>query len=458
MTAGRHARMDVAREVTATFPDWATRVERGRPVRPDRLLTRSPLERPAGPAPSGLARRIVVALLERFDQGHLEVVDVDGSVHRFGPPDDPLRARVELRDDRAWRALLAGGSAGYGRGFVEGWWHSDDPVTVTRIIIRNLDRLDEIRNTWARVTRVPRDAMARFAPRTTRRRNRDDIATHYDIGNEFYATFLDETMTYSSAVFADADEELVDASRRKYQRLLDKLGVARGDEVLEIGSGWGGFASHAVGSTGCSVTTTTISEAQHAAVVERMRTEQLADRVVPLQLDWRDLPSLGHRFDRVVSIEMIEAVDWRDYRAYFSTIERCLAADGMVGVQAICLPDRRYQAAKFRNDFIRRFVFPGGFLPSPGALVDAACTRGRLQLVDVEDISAHYAETLRRWRVRFEASLDAVGAMGLDGRFQRLWRMYLSYCEAAFRERYCTVQQFVFVGPEWRGELRPRSC
>ncbi|MDX2378332.1 MAG: cyclopropane-fatty-acyl-phospholipid synthase family protein [Acidimicrobiia bacterium] len=398
----------------------------------------------------------MVALLDRFDHGNLEVVDLDGSVRRFGPERGEPRARVEVRDDRAWRSLLTGGSAGFGRGFVEGWWHSDDPMTVTRVIIGNLHRLDEVRNSWARVTRAPRDAIARLAPRTTRRSNRDDIATHYDISNAFYAQFLDETMTYSSAIFATADEPLAMASRRKYQRLLDKLDVGAHHELLEIGSGWGGFASHAVREAGCSVTTTTISDEQHRTLVARMAREGISEDVTPLQLDWRDLPSLGRSFDRVVSIEMIEAVDWRDYRSYFSTIERCLAPDGMVGVQAICFPDRRYQAAKFRNDFIRSFVFPGGFLPSTGALVDAACTKGRLQLIDVEDISAHYAETLRRWRTSFDNSLDAVEELGLDSRFQRLWRMYLAYCEAAFRERYCTVQQLVFAGPEWRGQLSLR--
>jgi cyclopropane-fatty-acyl-phospholipid synthase len=399
---------------------------------------------------------VVVTLLARFQYGRLEVVDVDGSVRRFGPERSELRARVEIRDDRAWRSLLTGGSAGYGRGFVEGWWHSDDPMTVTRIIIGNLDGLDDIRNTWAQLVRGPRDAIARLGPRATRRRNRDDIATHYDIGNDFYALFLDETMTYSSAVFADAVEPLSVASGRKYQRLLDKLAVRSNHELLEIGSGWGGFASHAVRETGCAVTTTTISEEQHRAVAERMDREGLSERVTPLQLDWRDLPSIGRTFERVVSIEMIEAVDWRDYRSYFSTIERCLTPDGMVGIQAICFPERRYQAAKFRNDFIRRFVFPGGFLPSTGALVKAACTRGRLQLIDVEDISAHYAETLRRWRLRFDDSIEEVAALGLDARFQRLWRMYLAYCEAAFRERYCTAQQLVFAGSEWRGDLSLR--
>jgi cyclopropane-fatty-acyl-phospholipid synthase len=426
-------------------------------ARGDRLLDRPPVVRRRVLAPSGATRRIALRLLAKIEHGQLEVVDTDGRSRTFGPSDAELRARIEIRDGRAWSAAITGGSVGYGRGFVEGWWHSDDPTTVTRILIRNLGRVDDLRTSWARLTGVPRNAVARVMPRTTRRRNRDDIMTHNDIGNEFFAMFLDETMTYSSAVFSGPGDTLAEASTNKYRRLLEKLAVSDGHSLLEIGSGWGGLAVHAARSRGCAVTTTTISAEQHHAVRRRTREEGVEHLVDALELDWRDLPTLGRRFDRVVSIEMIEAVEWRDYRTYFDTVERCLAPDGMVGMQAICLPDRRFQASKFHEDFIRRFVFPGGMLPSTGALIDAACTRGRLQLLDVEDLSSHYAETLRRWRHRFDDHLDEIGRLGLDDRFCRLWRMYLAYCEAAFHERHCTVQQLVFVGPEWRGELRTRT-
>jgi cyclopropane-fatty-acyl-phospholipid synthase len=233
--------------------------------------------------------------------------------------------------------------------------------------------------------------------------------------------------------------------------------VTTGTSILEIGSGWGGFATRASGR-GAHVTTTTISAAQHDRV-RRLVEERVVTNVTPLMVDWRDLPSRGRRYDRVVSIEMIEAVDWRDYRRYFDAIERCLEPDGMVGLQAICLPDQRYEAGKYRDDFIKRHIFPGGMLPSHGALVDAAVRRGTLQLLDVEDITSHYAETLRRWRERFDAAEEQLDALGYDGWFRRLWRMYLAYCEAAFAERHCTVGQFVFVGPQWRGSpTTGRSC
>jgi cyclopropane-fatty-acyl-phospholipid synthase len=399
---------------------------------------------------------VALRLLARLRRGHLEVVERDGREHRFGDPRSSLAARVEVRDDRAWAAMLADGSIGFGKGFVEGWWHSDDPTTVARIAIANLGWLDEARTSLARLTVPPRDALSRLLPRATRRRNQADIMRHYDIGNEFFALFLDETMTYSCAVFDGPAGTLAEASARKYERLLDKLAVGADHRVLEIGSGWGGFAVHAATTRGCSVTTTTISPEQAGAVGRRLAGAGLGDRVRALELDWRDLPSIGERFDRVVSIEMIEAVDWRDYVRYFDVIERCLRPDGMVGMQAICLPDHRYQASKHHEDFVKRYIFPGGMLPSTGALIDAACRRGRLQLLDVDDLTRHYAETLRRWRERLDGRLDEVRAIGLDDRFVRLWRMYLSYCEAAFLERYCAVQQLVFVGPQWRGELATR--
>ncbi len=248
---------------------------------------------------------------------------------------------------------------------------------------------------------------------------------------------------------------LRDASLAKYDRLLDKLDVGSTDHVLEIGTGWGGFAIRAAGTRACEVTTTTISAEQRSEAVDRVAAAELDRQVTLLDSDWRDLEGT---YDKVVSIEMIEAVDWRDYQDYFATIERCLKPDGMVGIQAICMPDRRFEAKKNKEDFIRRFVFPGGMLPSIGAISDAVGRATHLQVLDVEDLSIHYAETLRRWRVEFDESIDDAHRLGLDDRFCRLWRFYLAYCEAAFLERHCTVNQFVLVGPDWRPDgISPRQ-
>ncbi len=255
-------------------------------------------------------------------------------------------------------------------------------------------------------------------------------------------------MTYSCAVFPTPEATLEQASLHKYDLLLGKLGVEPDHHLLEIGTGWGGLAVRAAGTTGCRVTTTTISDEQLTWARGAVAQADLSHRVTLLDRDWRHLEGT---FDRLISIEMIEAVDWRDYRSYFSTIERRLRPDGLAGIQAICVPDRRWGRTKNTEDFIRSYVFPNGYLPSLGAIGDAVSGSTRLEIVDVEDFTPHYAETLRQWRQRFEARLDDVRALGLDDRFIRLWRFYLSYCEAAFMERHCSVVQIVLAGPSWRG-------
>ncbi len=416
-------------------------------VRADRLLARAE----ATPATAfvrwtaAAAAPVVRGLLGRMFSDRLVVHErIRGrrpTDRRFGPGGE-LEASITVVDRRAYAAVLAEGSIGFGRGFIEGWWTSDDPVAVVRIVIRNLAAIDRMRNRWQTATGWATDRVRWARPRDTRTRNRDDIGAHYDIGNRFFELFLDETMTYSSAVFPWSEASLADASRHKYDLLLDKLGVSEGDHLLEIGAGWGGMAIRAAGR-GAEVTTTTISSEQLREARKRVANEGVADRVTVLDSDWRDL---GGRHDHVVSIEMIEAVDWRDYDDYFATIERCLEPGGRAAIQAITLPDGRWERAKNTEDFIRRFVFPNGFLPSVGAIEVSIERATNMRVVDVDDLTPHYAETLRRWRERFDDRLDEVEELGLDDRFQRLWRFYLAYCEAGFRERHCTLHQIVFAG------------
>lgn len=381
-------------------------------------------------------------LLRRLNVDRLEVAErIPGEPPRdrsYGPGGE-LSASVVVVDRRAYSSVLTEGSVGFGRGFVEGWWTSSDPVTVVRVVIRNLGGLDRVRNRWASLTGSITDRVRHSRPHDTRRRNREDIAAHYDIGNEFFQLFLDETMTYSAGVFPTPDTALADASRHKYDLLLDRLDVAEGDRLLEIGTGWGGLAIRAA-ARGCDVTTTTISGEQLREACKRVANAGVADRVTVLDDDWRDLTG---RFDHVVSIEMIEAVDWRDYDDFFATIDGRLAPGGRAAIQAIVLPDERWERAKNTEDFIRRFVFPNGYLPSVGA-IDASLQRAtRLRIVEIDDYGDHYATTLRHWRERFDARVDEVRALGLDDRFQRLWRFYLAYCEAGFREQHCSVVQLV---------------
>ncbi|MEJ7799840.1 MAG: DUF1365 family protein, partial [Ilumatobacter sp.] len=417
-------------------------------VRADRLLAHAETSAHvtiAARSTGAMSARLIRALLGRMSSGQLTVherVPASASVdHRFGPG-GALSASVTVVDLRAYSAVLTEGSIGFGRGFIEGWWTSADPVAVVQVVIRNMATIDRLRNRWRSATGWATDRLRRALPRDSRQRNRDDISAHYDIGNAFFELFLDETMTYSSAVFPTPDTSLVDGSRHKYDLLLDKLGVDVDDRVLEIGTGWGGMAIRAAGR-GADVTTTTISAEQLRAACKRVANEGFTDRITLLDSDWRDL---GGRFDQVVSIEMIEAVDWRDYDDFFATIERCLEPTGAVAIQAITLPDDRWERAKNTEDFIRRFVFPNGFLPSIGAIRASVDRSTDMRVVDVEDLTEHYAETLRRWRERFDERLEEVAALGLDERFQRLWRFYLAYCEAGFRERHCTLHQVVIAG------------
>ncbi len=427
-------------------------------VRPHRLLERADrirlpsLTLQGGGRTAAATRSVTRFLAQRMTRDrlvvHEQIPGVAPTTATYGEANPQMFAEIVVHDSRAYSSLVAEGSIGLGRGYIEGWWGSPDPVAVVQVIIRNLGPLDDIRNRISTRTGPMADRVRALLPRPDRTRNREDIAAHYDLGNSFFELFLDETMTYSSAVFETPDDTLAEASQRKYDMLLAKLGVDSSHRLLEIGTGWGGLAIRAATQTNCQVTTTTISREQLREATRRAQATGSADRVTFLDADWRDLDGVH---DRIISIEMIEAVDWRDYDEFFAKIERCLTPNGLVAIQAICIPDRRYERTKNTEDFIRRFVFPNGCLPSIGAISRSLSRATKLQLVDVEDISAHYAETLRRWRDRFEARLDEVNRLGLDDRFCRLWRFYLAYCEAGFRERHCTANQFVLAGHAWRG-------
>ncbi|MFP5489366.1 MAG: class I SAM-dependent methyltransferase [Acidimicrobiia bacterium] len=411
-------------------------------VRSDRLLARAEA-RPG----RGLLDRVAVAagraVLERTSRERLVVHErLPGrapTTASYGAAEAvEITAVVVVRDERAYAALVREGSIGFGRGYVEGWWTTDDPVAVVRFAIRNMGPLDRFRNRLHRLTGWATDPIRNVLPHDSRERNREDIGAHYDIGNDFFSLFLDETMTYSSAVFPTPDATLADGSRHKIDLLLDRLGLAPHHHLLEIGTGWGALAIRAAAERSARVTTTTISTEQLAEATRRVDAAGLTDRVRLLDADWRDLTGT---YDRLVSVEMIEAVDWRDYDAFFRQIEQRLAPDGRAALQAICLPDERWERAKNTEDYIRRFVFPNGFLPSVGAIEASVGRATSMRVTDVVDHTPDYAETLRRWRETFDARLDEVAELGLDERFQRLWRFYFAYCEGGFLERHVRVVQ-----------------
>ena len=399
------------------------------------------------------ARRFMLALLAKMRHGQLSIVEGHNVAH-FGSADGHPVATIEVLDQRAWWAVATEGSVGLGRGYIEGWWHCDKPTEALQTIIANLYLMDDWKRRKARLSRLRPHIRPRNSDRLASRA-REDIAAHYDIGSDFFSLFLDPTLTYSSGVFPTPSSSLAEASTFKYERLLNKLDIGPDDHILEIGSGWGGFAVHAAATRGCRVTTTTISADQYQHVKRRVSEANLDNVVEALSCDWRHLSG---RYDKIVSIEMLEAVDWRDYELFFTKVEECLAPSGVAAIQTICIPGQRFNTAKRTEDFIKRFVFPGGCLPSLDAIASSVSKATKLQLVDVEDFTAHYAETIYRWVTSVEASKHEIINLGFDDRFLRLWEFYLYYCLAAFLERHCTVNHVLVAGPNWRPDglaLRP---
>ena len=332
-----------------------------------------------------------------------------------------------MHDDRVWSAVALRGSTGLGKSYAQGWWDCDDLTSLLRILFTALRpatrTLDRIGTTTARFA----DPVRRL--RTTRgARDRRNVRAHYDISNDFFALMLDPTMTYSCGLFEQPHVSLVDAQRSKLDRICRLLELTPEDELLEVGSGWASFAIHAASSYGCRVTTTTISDAQFDLARKRVASAGLTHLVTVRPDHYRDLTG---RYTKLASIEMIEAVDWRDHDDFFETCSRLLDQNGLMALQTIVIEEGAFDRTKVHQDFIKRFIFPGGCLPSVTSLATSAA-RHELQLLELHDIGRHYPETLRRWRTSFDAQREPVSELGLDERFQRLWTFDLCYCEAGF--------------------------
>lgn len=358
-------------------------------------------------------------------------------------PGQTLRATLRVRDPEFYRRTALNGSVGAAEAYMDGMWDCDDLVSLVRILVRNRDRLDAMERGFARLGGALLRAWATLN-RNTRAGSRRNIAAHYDLGNEFFKLFLDENLMYSSAIYATADESLETASTRKLDRICQKLQLSPETRVVEIGTGWGGFAIHAARTTGCRVTTTTISREQHSLASARVAAAGLQDRVKVLLTDYRELSG---RYDRLVSIEMIEAIGHQYLDTYFSKVSGLLENDGMALIQAITIEDYRYQQALRSVDFINRYIFPGSFIPSINAMLGSATQVSDMKLFNLEDIGPSYALTLREWRRRFHAQHDQVRAMGYPERFVRMWDFYLAYCEGGFLERSIGDVQMLLVKP-----------
>jgi cyclopropane-fatty-acyl-phospholipid synthase len=389
-------------------------------IRPFRAAFRVPLV-------ADVAERVLLAAVKRIRVGALTIVLPDGSQRDFGDATSAIRGEMVVHDRNALVRLLIDGETGAGEGYMAGEWSSPDLAALLLLAALNRQELALIGGWWRMPTQGLRIAAHRLN-RNTVGRARRNIASHYDLSNDLYRLFLDETMTYSSAVFESDGQSLTDAQRTKYRRMADLAGLTGGESVLEIGSGWGGFAIWAAGERGCRVTTITISQAQLELARERVAQAGLSDLV---SVELRDYRTVEGQFDAIVSIEMLEAVGHEYFPTFFETIDRVLRPGGRAAIQVITYPDAQYEQQRRGANWIQKYIFPGGLLPSV-AVIERATHRTRLLMTGATDIGPHYSRTLRAWRSNFLVNLDEVRELGFDERFVRMWEYYLALCEAGF--------------------------
>ena len=398
--------------------------------------------------PGAFDRWLRTRLLERLSglrHGRLRLIDALGETSlgddtpRSGAPD----VRLTVLDPDAYARIATGGSVGAAEAYMDGQWRCDDLVGLVRLLVLNRDLLDAMEGGVARLSGWLLKGVHALR-RNTRSGSRKNIEAHYDLGNDLFELFLSDDLMYSSALFASPDESLEAASFRKLERIGRKLDLKPTDHLVEIGTGWGGMALHAAKRFGCRVTTTTISKEQHALATERVAKAGLSDRVTVLLEDYRDL---GGTYDKLVSIEMIEAIGHQYLDTYLAKCGSLLKPDGLGLVQAITIEDHRYERALGDVDFIKRHIFPGSFIPSISAITGAMARSSDLRLVSQEDFGPSYALTLRHWRERFLAKLPEVRALGYDERFIRMWEFYFAYCEGGFLERSIGVSHLLMARP-----------
>lgn len=394
-----------------------------------------------------IARNMLFKLLRGITQGCLRIHE-QGEFFQFGQSADAadLVADIYVHDGQLYADVVFGGSIGAGEAYMSGCWSTPNLTQVTRLFVRNMAALDAMDTKQSFVGQYLLKLFHRFN-RNTKTGSRKNIAAHYDLGNDFFSLFLDQTMMYSSAIYPMPDSTLLDASLYKLQRVCEKLQLSADDHLLEIGTGWGGMAIYAAQHYGCRVTTTTISREQRDYTLAKVAAAGLGDRVNVLFDDYRDLRG---QFTKLVSIEMIEAVGHEHYDQYFSTCSRLLAPNGLMLLQAITIADQRYDMARRTVDFIQRYIFPGGSLPSVTVISEWTKRKTDMNILHIEDIGVHYAQTLKHWREAFSEKLGAVRAQGFDERFIRMWEFYLCYCEGGFMERSIGTAQVLLAKPQYR--------
>ncbi|WP_107851983.1 SAM-dependent methyltransferase [Oceanimonas marisflavi] len=391
------------------------------------------------------ARSLAFSLLSGLKHAGLTIQDGDDTFF-FGEPEAGIQASVRVHDPRCYRRLITGGSIGAAECWVEGGWHSPDLTALTRLFARNMEVLDRLERRLGWLT-WPWHRLAHRRNRNSKTGSRANIAAHYDLGNDMYQLFLDPYMQYSSAVFPDVNASLEQAQEHKLRLICERLALKPDDHLLEIGTGWGGLACYAARHYGCRVTTTTLSREQFEHAQARVRQQGLEDRVTLLLKDYRDLSG---QYDKLVSVEMIEAVGHEYLPVYFNTLNRLLRPHGRLLIQAITIADQRYEQYRKGVDFIQRYIFPGGCLPSVSEMTRHLREQTDMTLVRLHDYGRDYAETLRIWAERFRRAEPELARLGYGTDFQRLWAYYFAYCEGGFREGTIGLAHFEAVKPEAR--------
>jgi cyclopropane-fatty-acyl-phospholipid synthase len=394
-----------------------------------------------------LAKRLIINRLNRLRYGRL-VINTGEELLAFGDVDETFAVSVTLtvHDQRFFSDLAFGGTIGAGEAYMQGFWRCNDLTGLVRIMVRNRELLDSIDSSLSYLA-APAHKLYHMFRRNTLTGSRRNIQAHYDLGNELFKLFLDETLMYSSAIFPHASSSLYEASLTKLARICQKLDLQPTDHVIEIGTGWGGFAIYAAQHYGCRVTTTTISQAQYQHARQRISDAGLEDRIEVIYSDYREL---NGQYDKLVSIEMIEAIGHQNYDNYFARCSALLKPDGLMLIQAITIADQHYEAARRSVDFIQRYIFPGSCIPSLSILAASVQRSSDMRLYHLEDIGPHYARTLQLWREQFLDNVAQVRKLGYPNTFIRMWEFYLSYCEGGFIERALGDAQMLFIKPHNR--------
>jgi cyclopropane-fatty-acyl-phospholipid synthase len=394
-----------------------------------------------------LAKSLLLAQMRKIRDGRLRLIDGDFD-ETFGrvTPTGPFDVTLRVRNPGFYPDVVFAGTVGAGEAYINGHWHCDDLTGLVRLMVVNRDLMNDVDSGWSRLS-APLRGLAHRLNRNDKQGSRRNIAAHYDLGNRFFELFLDDTMAYSCGIFANERATLLAASTAKFDAACSKLALTPDHHLLEIGTGWGGLAIHAAREYGCRVTTTTISQEQYDYARERIARAGLADRITLLREDYRDLRGT---YDALVSIEMIEAVGHDFVDTYFRKCSELLKPSGAMLLQAITICDQFYDQAIRSVDYIKRFIFPGSFIPSVQFMLGSLARVTDMKLFHLEDIGPHYATTLRQWRVRFQARLAEVRALGYPESFVRMWEFYLCYCEGGFEERQLGDVQMLLTKPRSR--------